>query len=103
MGAPGRVLLIIFISSCLPLQAQLLKDIQKAVVNEAKSMNTKENRDKLISAGMKAMDNARAEFDTTDFDYAILVSDNSGLIDIKEKGERSARISSFGSIAYSQY
>jgi CHAT domain-containing protein len=103
-GAPGRSLLFILISFSLSLNAQIdFKKVQKAVTNEAKALNTKENRDKLISAGMKAMDNARAEFDTTDFDYAILVSDNSGLIDIKEKGERSARITSFGSIAYSQY
>jgi len=102
-GVPGRALLVIFVSFSLPLQAQLLKDIQKAVVNEAKSLNTKENRDKVISAGLKAMENARAEFDSTDFDYAILVSDNSGLLDIKEKGEKTARITSLGSYTYSQY
>jgi len=40
-GVPGRALLVIFVSFSLPLQAQLLKDIQKAVVNEAKSLTPK--------------------------------------------------------------
>lgn len=104
-GVPERALLLILISFSFSfgVHAQILKDLQKAVVNEAKSLNTKENRDKVISAGLKAMENARAEFDSTDFDYAILVSDNSGLLDIKEKGERTARITSLGSYTYSQY
>lgn len=103
-GISGLILFSFFFSSSVSLNAQIdFKKVQKAVTNEAKALNTKENRDKLVSAGLKSMENARAEFDSTDFDYAILVSDNSGLIDIKEKGERSARISSLGSIAYSQY
>jgi tetratricopeptide (TPR) repeat protein len=103
MGIQGKTLIFICICFSLQSQAQLLKDIQKAAVNEAKKLNTKENRDKLITAGFKALDEARAEFDSADFDYAILVSDNSGLLDIKEKGENSARVTSLGSIAYSQY
>ncbi len=102
-GAMGRALLLILLTISLPVRAQLLKDLQRAVTNEAKALNTKENRDKFISAGLKAMENARAEFDSTDFDYAILVSDNSGLLDIKEKGENTARITSLGSYTYSQY
>ena len=102
-GAMGRALLLIFITISLPVRAQLLKDLQRAVTNEAKALNTKENRDKFISAGFKAMEKARDEFDSTDFDYAILVSDNSGLLDVKEKGENTARITSLGSYTYSQY
>jgi CHAT domain-containing protein len=107
-GSPGRSLLFIFISFSFSLNAQIdFKKVQKAVTNEAKSLNTKENRDKVINAGVKALDkslaDARAEFDSADFDYAILVSDNSGLLDIKEKGERTSRITSFASIGYSQY
>ena len=101
-GARGRALLLIVFTISLPVHAQLLKDLQRAVTNEAKALNTKENRDKFISAGFKAMEKARAEFDSTDFDYAILVSDNSGLLDIKEKGENTARITSLGSYTYSQ-
>ena len=83
--------------------AQIFKDLEKAAVNKAKSMNTKENRDKLANAVVKEMDRARSEFDSTDFDYAILLSDNSGLFDIKEKGEGTARFTSMvelGSKAY---
>jgi hypothetical protein len=58
-GAMGRALLLIFITVSLPVRAQLLKDLQRAVTNEAKALNTKENRDKFISAGLKAMEKAR--------------------------------------------
>jgi CHAT domain-containing protein len=88
-------LVLIFIVSCSAFaEAQILKDLEKAAINKAKSMNTRENRDKLASAVVKEMDRARSEFDSTDFDYAILLSDNSGLFDIKEKGEGTARLTS---------
>ncbi|MBT1687493.1 CHAT domain-containing tetratricopeptide repeat protein [Dawidia soli] len=76
------------------LNAQLLKDLQKAAVDTGKKLNTKENRDKVATIVIKDMEKARAEFDSTDFDYAILVSDNSGLFDLKEKGESAARFTS---------
>jgi CHAT domain-containing protein len=47
------------------------------------------------------MDDARASFDSADFDYAILLSDNSGLFDVRDKGETSANISSALSIGLS--
>ena len=86
--------LVIVVSCSLSAGAQILKDLEKAAINKAKSMNTKENRDKLANAVVKEMDRARSEFDSTDFDYAILLSDNSGLFDIKEKGEGTARLTS---------
>jgi CHAT domain-containing protein len=86
-------LLLLFTQS----QAQILNDLKKA----AKDLNTKENRDKLGAAVVKDMEKARAEFDSTDFDYAILLSDNSGLFDVKEKGERMARATSFVSLTSS--
>ena len=61
-GALGRALLFIVISISLPVHAQLLKDIQKAVTNEAKALNTKENRDKAINAGVKACVSLRTTF-----------------------------------------
>ena len=60
-----------------------------------------QNKSQLFKAGnavLAEMDKARAEFDSTDFDYAILLSDNSGLFDVKESGEMSAKISSINSI-----
>jgi CHAT domain-containing protein len=71
-------------------QGQLLQNLK----DKAKSLATKENLDKAGAAAMKSLDKARAEFDSADFDYAILISDNSGLFDVKEKGEAVARLSS---------
>jgi len=88
-----RILLIATLSLFITpfLQAQLLKDLKKAATDAAKDLNTKDNREKVLNYAMKDMEKARAEFDSVDFDYAILLSDNSGLFDIKEKGEVAAR------------
>lgn len=87
----------------IPVQAQILKDLEKAAANKAKSLNTKQNRDKVINAVVKDLEKARDEFDSTDFDYAILLSDNSGLFDIKEKGEGTARFTSMVQLGSSYY
>jgi CHAT domain-containing protein len=68
--------------------AQLLNELKKAAVDVGKNLNTKENREKALSVAQNQLAKARASFDSTDFDYAVLISDNSGFIDIKEKGER---------------
>lgn len=96
--APMLLLLLSFSAG-----AQVLQNIKKAAVDVGKNLNTKENRDKVGTIVMKDMEKARANFDSTDFDYAILLSDNSGLFDIKEKGERSARLTSVASIGASFY
>ncbi len=84
-------------------EAQTLKELRDAAVNNAKSLNTKANRDKVTSTVFKEMDKARASFDSTDFDYAILLSDNSGLFDIKEKGEAGAQVTSIINVGSSIY
>jgi CHAT domain-containing protein/Flp pilus assembly protein TadD len=84
----------ILLTLTFPLQAQLLKDLKRAATDAGKSLNTKDNRDKVFNLAMKDMERARAEFDSADFDYAILLSDNSGLFDVKEKGETAARFTS---------
>jgi CHAT domain-containing protein len=87
----GVALFLLYFSA----SAQILQNIK----NKAKSLNTKENREKVVNAVMSDMEAARSKFDSTDFDYAILLSDNSGLFDIKEKGENAARVTtlmSFG-------
>lgn len=85
--------LMLFIS-CFPVDAQLLRDLKDAATNKAKMLATKENLSKATSSLLKNMEKARAEFDSTDFDYAILISDNAGLFDVQEKGERLAKASS---------
>src|SRR5687768_2397376 len=79
---------------CPKLNAQLLRDLKNAANNKARALATKENLNKLTGSLLKNMEKARAEFDSTDFDYAILISDNAGLFDIQEKGERMAKASS---------
>lgn len=83
-------ILIILLLVSFRMHGQLLQNLK----DKAKSLATKENLDKAGAAAMKSMDKARAEFDSADFDYAILISDNSGLFDVKEKGEAVAKVSS---------
>ncbi len=99
----GRIFILLFFLFSYQANAQILRDLQKVATDKAKSLNTKENRDKLVTVVLKDMEKARAEFDSTDFDYAILLSDNSGLFDIKEKGEGSARATSMISLSSSFY
>jgi len=95
--------LSLFLLSVLTTQAQVLQNIKKAATDVGKSLNTKENREKVGTIVVKDLEKARDSFDSTDFDYAILLSDNSGLFDIKEKGERSAKLTSLASIGASFY
>lgn len=67
-------------------------NLKKLASEKAKQIGSKENLDKVGGLAKKSIEKARAEFDSTDFDYAILVSDNSGLFDIKEKGEQQGRM-----------
>lgn len=93
-------LLCLFLPLTLSFQvhAQLFKDLGKNAAQKAKTIGSKENREKLMNSMMGDMEAARAEFDSTDFDYAILLSDNSGLFDVKEKGEGQAKVTSVLSI-----
>jgi CHAT domain-containing protein len=86
-------LFVLFLS--FQLQAQgVFQNLKKAATDKAKGLATKENLSKATTALMKDMEKARAEFDSADFDYAILLSDNSGLFDVKEKGESAAKVTS---------
>src|SRR6187401_1624440 len=90
-----RVLLVFAFCSLLISSGfgQVWKDaLKKTASDVSQRINTKENWDKAALAAQSHLSKARAEFDSTDFDYAILVSDNSGLLDIKEKGERASKV-----------
>jgi len=95
--------LSLYLLPVLTTQAQVLQNIKKAATDVGKNLNTKENREKVGTIVVKDLEKARDNFDSTDFDYAILLSDNSGLFDIKEKGERSAKLTSLASIGASFY
>ena len=96
------VVLIVWLAS-LDANAQLLRDLKNAAQNKAKTLATKENLNKATSSLLKNMEKARAEFDSTDFDYAILISDNAGLFDVQEKGERLAKASSLINLGSAYY
>lgn len=84
---------ILLLAGILPVHAQLLKNLKKLAEDKAKEITSEENLKKVGKDYMNSLDKARARFDSTDFDYAILLSDNSGLFDVQEKGEITAKIS----------
>jgi hypothetical protein len=84
-----------------PLQAQFLKDLKKIAEDKAKESLTKENLEKVKKKALTDMETARDQFDSTDFNYAILLSDNSGLFDVKEKGQTSAKVTTVLSLGSS--
>ncbi len=90
MKAGGRLIFFLFLILSSELHAQILKDLG----NKTKKLASKETRERVVNSVMDDMEEARAEFDSTDFDYAILLSDNSGLFDVKEKGEGTAKVTS---------
>jgi CHAT domain-containing protein len=71
------------------------KELKKAAGNVVKDLNTKENRSRLLSVGQNQLAKARAKMDSVDFDYAVLTSDNSGFIDVKERGEQFVNTTGF--------
>lgn len=75
--------------------------IMSVLKDKAQSLATKENMQKVASGLKGDLDKARASFDSTDFDYAILVSDNSALFDVKEKGEFVAKLATGASMSLS--
>lgn len=83
--------------------AQLLRDLKNVANDKVRTLATKENLNKATSSLLKNMEKARAEFDSTDFDYAILISDNAGLFDVQEKGERLAKASSLINLGAAYY
>ncbi len=86
------IILLVVMFSSVALSQNPFKKIKDVAVR---------NKSQLFKAGnavLNEMDKARAEFDSTDFDYAILLSDNSGLFDVKESGEMTAKISTINNI-----
>ena len=83
--------------------AQLLRDLKNVANEKVRTLATKENLNKATASLLKNMEKARAEFDSTDFDYAILISDNAGLFDVQEKGERLAKASSLINLGAAYY
>ena len=96
------VLVLIFLS--LSVNAQLLKKIKDRVVDKGKGeVNDAKYtaKSKAREAAHKELDDFNAVFDSTDIDYAILLSDNSGLFGGKGRGEFGVKFRQFGKIANS--
>ena len=68
----GRLAILVLLVLSFQSHAQLLKDFGKNAAQKAKTLGSKENREKVMNSVMGDMEKARAEFDSTDFDYAIL-------------------------------
>lgn len=83
--------------------AQIGDNLKRMAEDKARRLTSKQNLEKVGNAVLKDMDKARAEFDSTDFDYAILLSDNSGLFDVKEKGELNAKFGTWSNLGTSFY
>jgi CHAT domain-containing protein/Tfp pilus assembly protein PilF len=62
---------------------QLLKNVKDRLIDKGKSKAKSEAQSTLRDQ----IRTYRAQFDSTDFDYALLLSDNSGLFNVKKKGE----------------
>jgi|CXWL01.1.fsa_nt_gi CHAT domain-containing protein len=93
---------LIFFSLQAP--AQILKRIKDKVVNKGRGeVNDAkyEAKMKARNAARKELDNINNAFDSTDIDYAILLSDNSGLFGGKGRGEFGVKFRQFGTIANS--
>ncbi|MGC3946894.1 MAG: CHAT domain-containing protein [Chryseolinea sp.] len=70
----------------------------KKIKSKTQQITSKENRQKVVGSWKEDLDRVRDSFDSTDFDYAILLLDNSGLFDVKEKGEFVSKLATSGSL-----
>src|SRR5687767_13720811 len=84
--------------------AQILKRIKDQAINKGKGevSNAKYAAKEKARAGMRnELESIKSEFDSTDIDYAILLSDNSGLFRGQGHGEFGAKFLRMGGIANS--
>jgi len=100
------LIVLIFLCTAVQSPAQLLKKVKDKVVNKGKSEANNAKYDaqmKARNAVKDEMAGIQADFDSTDIDYAILLSDNSGLFGGQGKGEFGAKFLKLGGIARSMY
>jgi Anaphase-promoting complex subunit 5 len=80
-----------------------IKDRAKGKVNQEANNAKYTAKNKAREAAYKQLDDFNAEFDSTDVDYAILLSDNSGVFGGRGRGEFGAKFLRLGVIANSLY
>lgn len=99
-------ILVSFIILFLSLQstAQILKRLKEKVTDKGRNTVNDAKYDakmKARNAAKKELDDFNTIFDSTDIDYAILLSDNSGVFGGKGRGEFGVKFRQFGNIANS--
>ena len=94
---------IILLTCSVNAPSQILKRIKDKAVNKAKENTVDRARNEAREAYYKKMNDIRAEFDSSDFDYAVLVSDNSGLFNLKDKRELGSKFMNLKSIGTQLY
>lgn len=90
---------LIFIFWSIRLPAQILKNLKDKAINKVRNKAETEAR----NAVSDQLEKIKAEFDSTDFDYAILLSDNSGLFNVKDKREFGGKFLALKNIGTSLY
>ncbi|HWR33931.1 MAG TPA: CHAT domain-containing tetratricopeptide repeat protein [Chitinophagaceae bacterium] len=80
-----------------------MKNIKDRAVNKAKTNTIDKAKYEARKAAHDKMQDIRNEFDSTDFDYAILVSDNSGLFNVKDRRELGGKFLSIKNIGGQLY
>lgn len=83
--------------------AQILKNIKNKVVNKTKENTVDKAKYEARNAYYQKMNDIRAEFDSSDFDYAVLVSDNAGLFNLKDKREMGSKFLNLKSMGTQLY
>ncbi len=94
------ILTVLFLS--LQSSAQLLKKLKDKVADKGRNTVSDAKYDakaKARAAAKKELDDFNDAFDSTDIDYAILLSDNSGMFGGKGRGEFGVKFRQFGNIA----
>ena len=89
---------------CLQSPAQILKDLKNKVVNKAKNEKNAMVAGAKVDAKEKLKKEYKdisSEFDSTDYEYALLLSDNAGLFANKQKGESKAKFMKMGTFVSS--
>lgn len=97
------LLCIFFLFMSAELPAQILKNIKNKVVNKTKENTIDKAKYEARNAFRNQVKDIRDGFDSTDFDYAILVSDNSGLFNLKDRREFGSKFLNLKSIGTSFY
>jgi len=97
---------LLLLACSLGLHGQILnriRDKAKGKVNQEANNAKYTAKNKAREAAYKQLDDFNAEFDSTDVDYAILLSDNAGVFGGRGRGEFGAKFLRLGVIANSLY